>query len=99
MKKPAFCICEKTGADQLRGNRPADQCLCFRYIDSTIRQLHKSQNFKPLAVIGGCTAVFVSDLVRNPEDSFFSQHDSFLERTDKNLIPIISVVSVCIHGP
>ena len=36
MRKPAFCICENKDADQLRGNREADQRLCFRYIDSTI---------------------------------------------------------------
>ena len=36
MKKPTFCICENKDADQLRGNREADQRLCFRYIDSTI---------------------------------------------------------------
>ena len=31
MRKPAFCICENKDADQLRGNREADQRLCFRY--------------------------------------------------------------------
>ena len=36
MRKPDFCICENKGADQLRGNREADQRLCFRYTDSTI---------------------------------------------------------------
>ena len=36
VRKPAFCICENKDADQLRGNREADQHLCFRYIDSTI---------------------------------------------------------------
>ena len=36
MGKPTFCICENKDADQLRGNREADQPLCFRYIDSTI---------------------------------------------------------------
>ena len=36
MGKPTICICEKKGADQLRGNREADQRLCFRYSDSTI---------------------------------------------------------------
>ena len=36
MRKPAFCICENKGADQLRGNREADQRLCFRYSDRTI---------------------------------------------------------------
>ena len=38
MRKPTFCICEND-VDQLRGNREADQCLCFRYMDSTIPQL------------------------------------------------------------
>ena len=36
VRKPDFCICENKDADQLRGNREADQRLCFRYIDSTI---------------------------------------------------------------
>ena len=34
VRKQAFCICENKDADQLRGNREPDQCLCFRYIDS-----------------------------------------------------------------
>ena len=29
MRKPDFCICENKDADQLRGNREADQRLCF----------------------------------------------------------------------
>ena len=41
VRKPAFCICENKDADQLRGNRKADQRLCFRYIDSTIPLLPK----------------------------------------------------------
>ena len=36
MRKAAFYICENKDADHLRGNREADQRLCFRYIDSTI---------------------------------------------------------------
>ena len=36
MRKPTFFICENEDADQLRGNREADQCLCFRYIDRVI---------------------------------------------------------------
>ena len=43
MRKPAFCICENKDADQLPGNREADQRLCFRYIDSTIPLLSKSE--------------------------------------------------------
>ena len=38
-----MCICETKGADQLRGNREADQRLCFRYSDSTIPLLLKSE--------------------------------------------------------
>ena len=34
VRKPAFWICENKDADQLRGNREADQHLCLRYIDS-----------------------------------------------------------------
>ena len=32
---------ENKDADQLRGNREADQRLCFRYLDSTIPLLPK----------------------------------------------------------
>ena len=44
MRKPVFCICENKDADQLCGNRIADQRLCFRYTDSTIPLLPKSEN-------------------------------------------------------
>ena len=43
VRKPDFCICENKDADQLRGNRKADQRLCFRYTDSTIPLLPKSE--------------------------------------------------------
>ena len=43
MRKPAFCKCENKDADQLRGNREADQLLCFRYTDSTTPLLPKSE--------------------------------------------------------
>ena len=36
VRKQDYCLCENKGADQLRGNREADQRLCFRYSDSTI---------------------------------------------------------------
>ena len=41
MRKPDFCICENKDADQLRGNREADQRLCIRYTASTISLLPK----------------------------------------------------------
>ena len=42
-EKSGFCICENKDADQLRGNREADQRLCFRYADSRIPLLPKSE--------------------------------------------------------
>ena len=43
VRKPTFCIilCENKDADQLRGNREADQRLCFRHRDRTIPLLSK----------------------------------------------------------
>ena len=55
MGKPTICICENKGADQLRGNREADQRLCFRYTDSTFPLLSKSK----------ISGRFVSDLFGN----------------------------------
>ena len=43
MRKLDFCICENKDADQLRGNREADQRLCFRFTDSTIPLLPKTE--------------------------------------------------------
>ena len=36
MRKPAICTFENKDADQLRGNREADQRLSFRYTASAI---------------------------------------------------------------
>ena len=43
MRKPDFCLCEIKDADQLCSNCTADQRLCFRYTDSTISLLFKSE--------------------------------------------------------
>ena len=43
MRKPFFCICKNKDVDQLRGNREADQRLCFNYMDSTIPLVSKSK--------------------------------------------------------
>ena len=42
-EKTNVLICENKDTDQLRGHREADQRLCFRYIDSTIPLLSKSE--------------------------------------------------------
>ena len=69
MRKVAFCICENKGADQLRGNREADQRLCFRYTDSTIPLLPNCEisSLQPSSV---AVQPGLSDLVGNPEDRF-----------------------------
>ena len=53
MGKPTICIGENKDADQLRGNREADQHLCFRYSDSTIPLLLASDisSFKLFSVL------------------------------------------------
>ena len=63
-------ISENKGAVQPLGYRTADHPLCFRYIDSTIHLLTKIKNFKPLAVLFGCTVQFMSELVGNREERF-----------------------------
>ena len=52
IRKPSFCMRENKDADQLRGNREADQRLCFRYLESTIPLLPKYEisSLKPSSV-------------------------------------------------
>ena len=67
IRNPAICICENKDADQLCGNLANQLCS-----DSAAAPLlPKSTIFKPLAVFRCCTARFVSDHVRNPEDRLF----------------------------
>ena len=72
-RKPAYFICEKKGADQLRGNRTVDQRLRFHYcnIDNTIPLTTALiRNFKPITNFCSCTAWFVPVLVGNPDVRF-----------------------------
>ena len=78
MRKLAFCICENKDADQLRGNREADQRLCFRYMYSAISLSIQIRNFKLLVIFYGCAARFVSDLVGYPED-WFSHNEAHMD--------------------
>ena len=82
MRKPTFCICKNTDADQLRGNSEADQRLCFRYIDNTIHLLSKSEisSLKPSSVAvqpGLCRARSETRML------VFSLHGSNLEDVRK----------------
>ena len=70
MRKPAFCICENKDADQLRGNREADQRLCFPYADSTMPLLPTSEisSLQPSSI--GIQPGLCGTLPENPEDRF-----------------------------
>ena len=71
MGKPTICIGENKGADQLRGNREAGQRLRFRYSDSTIPPLLKSeissfQLFSVLVQVGLCRTCSETSLLVFP---------------------------------
>ena len=70
MRKPAFCICENKDADQLRGNREADQHLCFRYTDSTIPLLPKSEISSPSNFVWLYSPVCVGTWSETPKTGF-----------------------------
>ena len=71
MRKHVFCICETKAADQVT----AQLISAFVFATQIVQSLYfYNQNFKPLAILFGCTAPFVSDLVGNPEDRF--SHDA-----------------------
>ena len=80
MGKPTICIGENKDADQLRGNREADQRLCFRYSDSTIPLLLKSeissfQLFSVLVQVDLCQTWSETTLLVFPRDG---SHVEFL---------------------
>ena len=70
MRNTDFCMCEIKATDRLCGDHTADQRLCFHYIDSAIFLLPYYKISSLLVLIYGCTAQFVLNLVRNPEDRF-----------------------------
>ena len=62
MRKPDFRLSEKKGADQMCSNCTVDQLPCFRYTDSTIRLVPKSESssflpFSLAAQAGLCQAL------------------------------------------
>ena len=77
MRKPTISIVENKGADQLRGNREADQRLCFCYMDSTLPLLPKSEIscFKPASVlvqVGLCQTWSETTLLVFPRDGSYT---------------------------
>ena len=85
MRKPAFCICENIDADQLRGNSEADQRLCFRFTDSRIPLLSKSEisSLQPSSVVAQPGLCGTWSKTRRP---VFSQRGSF----DSLVEPLVS---------
>ena len=76
MGKPTIYICENKGADQLRGNRKADQRLCFRYSDSTFPPLLNSKIssfylFSVLVQVGLCLTCSETILLVFPRGGSF----------------------------
>ena len=79
MRKPAFLYAKTmayiylynayTCRSVAPGKHAPDLCLFFLHIDRTIPLL-----FKPLAILCGSTALFMSDLVGNSEDRL--SHDA-----------------------
>ena len=95
MRKPDFCLCEK-GADQLRSNCEADQCICFHYLDSTISLLPKSEisSFYPSSVLvqlGLCQT-----WLETPKTAF-SRRSSY-ELNGYQLVYALSRIFVVSHG-
>ena len=66
MRKPDFCIYENK--DEI------DQRLCFRYTDSTIPVLHKSE----ISMLEPSSVAVQTCLCRNPRRPVFSQRGSYV---------------------
>ena len=92
MGKPTICICENKDADQLRGNREAEQRLCFRYTDSTVPLLLKSviSSFQPASVTVQpdlCQTCSETTLLVFPRDG------SFID----TMVHLLDLVCTCIY--
>ena len=77
MRKLVFCMCENKDADQLRGNREADQRLCFRYTDSTIPLLPIYMKFQASSHLLWLYSPVCVRPGRKPRRPVFSQRGSY----------------------
>ena len=87
MGKPPICIGENKGADQLRRDCEADQRLCFRYSDSTIPLLLKSEIssfllFSVLVQPGLCRTCSETTLLVFPRGGSYSFIFFFIQNID-----------------
>ena len=92
MRKPAFCICENKDADQLRGNREADQRLCFAKlinafvfatrIVQSLYYLH--QKFQASSHLLWLYSLVCVGPCQKPRRPIFSQRGSYVIRERRN---------------
>ena len=78
MRKPAFCICENKGADQLCGNRTADQRLCFRCIRTEQSLFFLYPKFRASSNLQWLYSPVCVGPGRKPRRPVFSQRGSFI---------------------
>ena len=88
MRKPAFCICENKDADQLRGNREADQRLCFRL--SLVFLNPKCQASSGLLCLYSLVCVGPG---RKPRRPVFSERGPYMSSLNKSLYLIRTIIS------
>ena len=89
-RKPTICKCENKGADQLRSNREADQRLYFRYTDSTLPLLLKSES----SSLQSASVTVQSDLFGNHIVGFLMRRLNFVP----NGRYVLFVNNLCILG-
>ena len=94
MGKPTICIGENKGADQLRGNREADQRLCFRLSDCTIPLLLKNLKFQASSCFLCLYRPVCVGPVRRPHCWFSHEAAQMLECVGTDL-PLF--ISPCYH--
>ena len=98
IEKTAFCICENKGANQLHGNRTADQHLYSRYIDSTIPLLPKCKisSLQPSSVI--VQPSLCQTWSENPEDLCSHNMDQIIIDNARALIHLQVMKAVSIFS-
>ena len=84
MRKPDFCLCENKGADQLRSNCEADQRLCFRYTDSTLSLLIKSEISSFYAASGTVQVGLCQTWLETPKTGFLGSRLKCLSYAEKS---------------
>ena len=90
MGKPTICIGENKDADQLRGNREADQRLCFRYSDSTLTliksEISSFQLFSVLVQASLCRTCSETTLLVFPRGGSFMISEMLIDGMKQNRI-------------